>query len=298
MNNYSILIVDDDESTHDVLGEYLVLAGFKVFDARDGAAGLQMIAEVKPDLVLLDVNMPILDGFKTMELIAGNRELRNVPVIFVTSLDRYNLKIKGLELGAEDYIVKPFHRAELLARVKAALRRGERYRRNEQTMVGSLSDISLVELLQTLDIGRKTACIQLRELSGTFCIEGGMISFAGIGNFIGTEAVMRLFFLEQGTFSLSFDPPSIETPRHYLPIQSTLFETMAYIDELRVIVKSISPENSLIELRETCVPEIERFRNLFPFKLYDLIAMMDGDLKENTKKISLAVSENRLTVVQ
>ena len=78
-----------------------------------------------------------------METISKDRELRDIPVLFLTSLDRYNLKIKGLELGAEDYIVKPYNKAELLARVKAALRRGMRYRRNETSMEGNLADMSV-----------------------------------------------------------------------------------------------------------------------------------------------------------
>ena len=106
MRRYSILITDDDESTHEVLGEYLELAGFRVLHARDGSIGLEMMEELHAGPRPLDVNMPVMDGFKTMEAIGKDKELRDIPVLFLTSLDRYNLKIKGLELGAEDYIVK------------------------------------------------------------------------------------------------------------------------------------------------------------------------------------------------
>lgn len=200
MRRYSILITDDDESTHEILGEYLDLAGFRVLHARDGALGLEMMEEYRPDLMLLDVNMPVMDGFKTMETIAKDRELRDIPVLFLTSLDRYNLKIKGLELGAEDYIVKPYNKAELLARVKAALRRGMRYKRNETAMEGNLGDISLAELLQTLDIGRKTACIHLKEVGGSICVKEGDIVYAGFRGFTGRDAFTRLFFLRKGLF--------------------------------------------------------------------------------------------------
>lgn len=299
MSSYSILIIDDDESTHDVLGEYLSLAGFTVFGARDGAVGVQMIEEKRPDLALLDVNMPVMDGFKAMEMIFANKELKDTPVIFVTSLDRYNLKIKGLELGAEDYIIKPFHRAELLARVKAALRRGGRYRRNENAMHGSLLDMCLAELLQTLDIGRKTACIHLPDISGCLCTSAGTICHASFRNFRGVDAVMRLFLLEHGSFYLKFGPPDSGVEIHNLPIQSTLFETVTYIDELRAIIRTIAEDNVMLEMQDAVAfPEIDRLKSMFPCRLYDLIAMMDGDMKENAGKVGSALRENKLLIIQ
>ena len=127
MKRFCILIIDDDEAAHEVLGEYLELAGFRVLHARDGAEGIQTMEELGPDLALLDVNMPVMDGFKAMEVIGKDRKLRDIPVLFLTSLDRYNLKIKGLELGAEDYIVKPISIGKILARIRAALRRSENH---------------------------------------------------------------------------------------------------------------------------------------------------------------------------
>jgi CheY-like chemotaxis protein len=297
MKKYCILLIDDDESAHEVLGEYLDLAGFRVLHAMDGAMGLQMMGEYAPDLVLLDVNMPVMDGFKTMEAIARDRELKEIPVLFLTSLDRYNLKVKGLELGAEDYIVKPYNKAELLARVNAALRRGMRYRRNERAVEGSLADLSLAELLQTLDIGRKTACIHLKEIGGSICVRDGSIVYSVFRDFSGPDAVTRLFFLEKGTFSISFDLPSEELKQSPMSIQKTIFQTMTYIDELKAIAIDVSKENCLIDLKDAAQPDFMKFNKLFPLKLYDLLVMMEGDLKNNALKISRALKENKLTLV-
>ena len=173
MKAYRILIIDDDESTHDVLGMYLDLAGYEVHNAGNGAEGLALMQQVHPDIVILDVNMPVMDGFETMENISNSRDLRETPVLFISSHDQPHLKMKGLDLGAEDYIVKPFNRTELLARVKAALRRSERYRRVEKNMEGDLSQVSLAELLQTFDMGRKTFSILLKETGGVLYVEAG-----------------------------------------------------------------------------------------------------------------------------
>jgi CheY-like chemotaxis protein len=297
LKRFCILIIDDDESAHEVLGEYLELAGFRVLHARDGVAGIQIMEELRPDLTLLDVNMPVMDGFKTMEVIGRDRTLRDIPVLFLTSLDRYNLKIKGLELGAEDYIVKPYNKAELLARINAALRRGERYRRNEKAMEGNLADISLAELLQTLDIGRKTACIHLKNLAGSICVEMGSIIFATFRNFSGMEAISRLFFLEKGMFSISFDSLPNEPNTKPLSIQKTIFETVTYIDELRDMTGRLSGENSLVEIHDTGIRDIDNLRKLSPIKLYDLIVFMGGNLKENTSIIAELLNKKALVLV-
>lgn len=297
MKRFCVLIIDDDESAHEVLGEYLELAGFRVLHARDGAAGLQTMEELRPDLALLDVNMPVMDGFKTMEVIGKDRKLRDIPVLFLTSLDRYNLKIKGLELGAEDYIVKPYNKAELLARINAALRRGERYRRNETAMEGNLADISLAELLQTLDIGQKTACIHLRDIAGSLCVEKGKIVSAVFRDFTGTEALTRLFFLEKGTFSISFDSLPEEVSGEPRPIQKMLFETVTYMDELRAMINVLTEENSLVEILDTGMEELEHLRKLSPVKLYDLIVLMRGSLKENVSLAAELLKKKTLVLV-
>jgi len=115
MNGYKIYIIDDDPATYEILNEYLESAGFRVREASDGRAGLEMMQKDSPDLALLDIQMPELDGFKLLEAMRKQKSLQDVPVLFITSLDRTNLKIKGLELGADDFIVKPFERAELFA---------------------------------------------------------------------------------------------------------------------------------------------------------------------------------------
>jgi DNA-binding response OmpR family regulator len=98
----------------------LVTEGFQVIKATNGQEAVDLVASHQPDLVLLDVMMPILDGFEACERI---REFSSVPIIMVTARGEENARVRGLDLGADDYIVKPFAAPELLARVRAVLRR-------------------------------------------------------------------------------------------------------------------------------------------------------------------------------
>lgn len=122
-----VLAVDDDENALFVLKEVLGRGGFEVVTAEDGKAGVEAAQSVRPDLILLDINMPRLDGIQATKLIKEHPDLRYVPVILLTAKESDETLIAGLEAGANDYIRKPYDRSELLARIKAALRTRELY---------------------------------------------------------------------------------------------------------------------------------------------------------------------------
>ncbi|MDP9491475.1 MAG: response regulator transcription factor [Actinomycetota bacterium] len=120
MSEQRILVVDDDADIRGLVRELLERRGFAVAEAADGKQALQAFYEGRPDLVVLDVSMPGLDGWTTLERI---RELSDVPVIMLTARSEELEKTRGLRAGADDYVTKPFGRQELLARVEALLRR-------------------------------------------------------------------------------------------------------------------------------------------------------------------------------
>ncbi len=115
-----ILIIDDEEDLLQLLRWQIEREGFQVLAARDGVEGLQIVQEQHPDLVLLDLMMPRMSGWETCQRI---REHSDVPIIMLTALGRDQDKVRGLELGADDYLTKPFSVSELIARIRAALRR-------------------------------------------------------------------------------------------------------------------------------------------------------------------------------
>lgn len=125
MDIKKILIIDDQPGNVFLLQDRLNREGFKVITAYDGASGIKKAKEETPDLILLDVMMPGLDGFETCHEISSNEETKYVPIILVTALNSSEDTQKGFDSGAFDYIKKPFNKVELLARVKAALRFAE-----------------------------------------------------------------------------------------------------------------------------------------------------------------------------
>ncbi len=113
----TILIVDDNPTNLNILIDYLNEAGFKILIAESGERALYQTAHVQPDLILLDVMMPGLDGFETCRRLKDNETTRDIPVIFITALSETEDKIKGFKAGGVDYITKPFQQEEVLARV-------------------------------------------------------------------------------------------------------------------------------------------------------------------------------------
>lgn len=134
----TILVIDDDKTLIRLLQEALTKAGFHVLLASNGIDGLQELYAHQPDLVLLDVMMPRMDGWETLSRI---RQLSRVPVIMLTAKDGENDKLRGFHLGVDDYVTKPLSFAELVARVRAVMRRSteqETGKKNQRYVSGDL----------------------------------------------------------------------------------------------------------------------------------------------------------------
>ncbi len=136
MSTYSILLIDDDKDLAELLGEYLSAEGYRLEAAFTGEEGIEQIKKHHYDLVLLDVMMPGIDGFETLKRL---RQTSIVPVLMLTAKGEETDKILGLELGADDYLAKPYSHRELLARIKALLRRIELDRSQQNDESGILA---------------------------------------------------------------------------------------------------------------------------------------------------------------
>jgi DNA-binding response OmpR family regulator len=155
MRGAKVLVVDDDPDIRQLVRELLERAGYQVSQASDGRDGLRALYETRPDLVLLDVNMPELDGWETLARI---RDLSEAPVIMLTARTGELEKVRGLKAGADDYVTKPFGRQELLARVEALLRR----RGGRPEMVDSYADAFL-----SVDFAQRQVVVGGRPVSLT-----------------------------------------------------------------------------------------------------------------------------------
>jgi DNA-binding response OmpR family regulator len=127
-----ILLIEDEEDIANALEFNLRKEGFEFYHSIDGSEGFEKIKKLKPDLVILDVILPSMDGFSVLRKIKSEKDLKKVPVIMLTARDQEIDKITGLELGADDYVSKPFSIRELLARVKAVARRYNKEEDNKE----------------------------------------------------------------------------------------------------------------------------------------------------------------------
>jgi DNA-binding response OmpR family regulator len=157
MKGQRILVIDDDQDIRELVCELLQRAGHDVASASDGRAGLRALHASPPDLVLLDVSMPDLDGWKTLERI---RDLSDVPVLMLTARGDELERVRGLQAGADDYVTKPFGRQELVARVQALLRRAGRGGE------GARAEAYADEIL-SIDFGQRAVTYRNREVSLT-----------------------------------------------------------------------------------------------------------------------------------
>ena len=126
---HTVLVVEDDALISDMVAKNLKLEGFLVETARDGEECLSKVKEVNPDLILLDVLLPKLDGWEVLARLRDDPRERDIPIIMLTALSDERSKVQGLRGGADDYVTKPFSALELMARVEAVLKRNNRHSR-------------------------------------------------------------------------------------------------------------------------------------------------------------------------
>jgi DNA-binding response OmpR family regulator len=159
--NERILIIEDEAPMRRALADLLASEGYRALAAADGVSGLQRALAEKPDLILLDVMMPKLDGFA---LCAELRRMANpVPVVMLTAKGQIEDRVSGLDVGADDYLVKPFSTDELLARVRALLRRVERISRGPLKL--KLGEVEIDLARQTAVSGKKPIPLTAKEFA-------------------------------------------------------------------------------------------------------------------------------------
>ncbi len=143
----TILVVDDQSSVRQLLQEYLTEQGFRVVTAEDGQKALYAARHEQPNLILLDIMMPKMDGY---QFLRQYRQERQTPVIIITAREEETDAVLGLDLGADDYIIKPFRMRELLARIRAVLRRLEGVEERPELL--RAGDVTLDQAMHTVTI--------------------------------------------------------------------------------------------------------------------------------------------------
>jgi Response regulators consisting of a CheY-like receiver domain and a winged-helix DNA-binding domain len=156
-----ILIIEDETPMRTALADVLAAEDYRVLTAADGEEGLHRALEEKPDLILLDVMMPKLDGFAVCAEL--RRLAKPVPILMLTAKGQVDDRVNGLDAGADDYLVKPFSTEELLARVRALLRRHQRQTQMPTKLIFGDAEVDLVR--QTAHRGNKTIHMTAKEFA-------------------------------------------------------------------------------------------------------------------------------------
>ena len=206
-----VLVVDDELDNRVMMRYFLESWGYEVELAENGKMALEKVAENRPALVLLDLEMPIMNGFETCDRLKSDPETETIPVIMFTGLEQTTDKVKGIKKGADDYVVKTVDPEELQARIEMILRRTQRYAASEASAApeeehavsGSLADLQFAEAMQLILTYGKTGVMHLvdgNSRARVWVKEGQQIAHAEVENLRGEEAFYKLAFWKAGKF--------------------------------------------------------------------------------------------------
>jgi CheY-like chemotaxis protein len=249
-----LLLVDADPKSLRVLEVSLRKAGFTVTTAGNGREALERCALAQPDLILSDTAMPELDGFELCRRLKEDERLRATPFIFLTAEKAVESKVRGLELGVDDYLTKPIYLKEIVTRVKILLQKRERERLERRDprarFAGSLGDVGVVDLVQTLEMGRKSGALRVLGRGGRGAVawfREGKVVDCETGRHSGEPAFYRLLNWQEGDFAVEFRPVDRED-RIPLSNQALLLEGMRRLDEWHRLAEQLPPLASVCEI--------------------------------------------------
>jgi DNA-binding response OmpR family regulator len=256
----NILIVDSDPKSLRVLEVSLKKAGFSVTKAVNGVDAMEKVRLSAPDLIISDTNMTEMDGFELCTKLKKNDEWAGIPFIFLTAQKSIEDKIRGLELGVDDYLTKPIFIREILARVGLSLQRRQKERletRGSKTKFsGNLTDMGMVDLIQTIDVSRKSGVIRLAKEGddGEIHFREGKVIDASTRSRKGADAVYRMLVWSDGTFDIEFCSVDRDDVVE-LPTQGLLMEGMRRLDEWGRLQEQLPPLNAVFDVDEIMLAE-------------------------------------------
>ena len=283
MAKQKLLLVDADPRSVRVLEVSLKKAGYSVTTATDGLDALAKIESLTPDLVLSDTRLPKLDGYTLVRKLKERVEWSQIPIVFLTSQKSIEDKIRGLELGVEDYLTKPIFVRELIARVNLLLARRtqENIATNRSTLTGrtrfsgSTQDMAVVDLLQTFEVSRKSGVVHLRGggvQEGHIYFRDGKVVDAELGRLRGEEAIYRALIWNEATFEVEFKGVANEDVIGG-STQAILMEGMRRVDEWGRLCEQLPPLTTVFEIDHAQL--LERL-NEIPDELNGILRLFDG----------------------
>ncbi|MCK5299512.1 MAG: response regulator [Candidatus Aenigmarchaeota archaeon] len=263
-----VLIVDDEANIVNLIKITLSSENFEVFDANNGEDALEKVNKHMPDLIILDLMMPKMDGYETCKRIKENALTRRIPIIMLTAKGSLNDKLKGLKVGAEDYLVKPFNTIELRARVKAHLRRIDDGEVNELTGLPS-KDITLKKIKEIVD--KKDYVLYLMKIENMYDLRDAtsqklVEEIFGIFAKIANSEMMRYniegdFLGDLRGFQLAYFSNSVKARAVVSNIKDTFNASLPYLCESNNGVAPISLSVKYIEAKDAYDKVLEATRD-------------------------------------
>src|SRR5579863_8328062 len=278
-----LLLVDADPRSVRVLEVSLKKAGYSVTTATDGLDALAKIESLTPDLVLSDTRLPKLDGYTLVRKLKERNEWAAIPIVFLTSQKSIEDKIRGLELGVEDYLTKPIFVRELIARVNLliAKRTQENIAANKAgpmsgrtRFAGSTSDMAVVDLLQTFEVSRKSGIVHLRSSGqeGHVYFRDGKVVDAELGRLRGEEAIYRALIWNEASFEVELKSINNEDVIGG-STQAILMEGMRRVDEWGRLCEQLPPLATVFEIDHE---ELLDRLNEIPDELNGILRLFDS----------------------
>ncbi len=279
-----LLLVDSDPRGARVLEVSLKKAGFSVTPARDAEDALSKMELSVPDLVLTDTRLAgALNGFDLVRKLKDSPESASVPIVFLASDKAIEDKVRGLELGVEDYLTKPIFVRELLARVNLLLQKRSQENFASKTtsgrtrFSGSLEDMAAVDLLQTIEVSRKSGVARINhdDHTVTMWFRDGQVLDAVLGKLEGEEAIYRALVWGDGTFEVEFGPMSSVQRDQTITVgtQALLMEGMRRVDEWGRLLEQLPPLDTVFEVERGVL--LERLGEI-PDELNGILRLVDG----------------------
>jgi CheY-like chemotaxis protein len=232
-----ILVVDDNPTILKLVCQSLEKCG-ELFTATDGADALMQAIEIKPDLIISDYSMPVMDGRALFEKLRARKETQNIPFVFLASQKEVDERLRIVVEGAEDYLIKPFFVRDLLQQARRITARLLQQRMEKEGgtagIKGRLAEISLIDWMQSLEQGRKTCALTLRSASEVFTLffTDGIVTHAEGGGLKGDPVVFKILTWTDGDWEVDFQKNSpLRTTT--MSTQGLMMEGLRRIDEAK-----------------------------------------------------------------
>jgi len=257
-----LLLADEDPQTLRVLEVSLRGAGFDVTSVTTGAAAWVAIDEELPQVILAATNLAALDGFELCARVRAREGGRDVAFLLLGDDDSLALRVKSIEAGADDYLLKPPYVQEVVARVRALVQRRDRETfttsaRAAEAFAGQLADLSVVDLLQVIADSRRSGIVHLRgprEAPATIYFRQGQVVDAEVGRLSGVNAISRLFSWTEGSFEVNWKP--IRRPNAIgLATPELILQGMKRLDERNRLAVGLPDLNGVFEVNYRVLAE-------------------------------------------